>query len=205
MRKRNSVLVILLLLFTAPVFADPGISIGVVYNFGSQSDLGVSLKVLSTDEEDKGAIGAGVSYFPVSKSKKYGFDLSAGYVFENGAATVGWDFLNKNPQVGIGYVNTDDDDVPAPVVVVSDRRLKKDIVYLSSLENGIRLYSFKYLWSDDTYVGVMAQDILTMPSFSHAVHLMQGSFYAVDYQALGLKMIPMSRWLESTENMLHAS
>ena len=40
--------------------ADPGVFFGVTYNIGGS--FGVSLKVLSTNKEDRGALAAGVSY-----------------------------------------------------------------------------------------------------------------------------------------------
>jgi len=45
----------------------------------------------------------------------------------------------------------------------SDIRLKRDIEHLVTLENGIKVYAFKYLWEDTIRVGVMAQDLLRDP------------------------------------------
>lgn len=84
----------------------------------------------------------------------------------------------------------------------SDMRLKKDIKYLSELQNGIKLYSFKYLWSDQTYVGVMAQDLLQHTKYKHAVMQKKDNFYAVYYHMLGLKMITLDQWQESPANIL---
>ena len=41
---------------------------------------------------------------------------------------------------------------------MSDARLKDDIVPLGRLENGIRLYRYRYKWSEQRFVGVMAQE-----------------------------------------------
>jgi hypothetical protein len=79
---------------------------------------------------------------------------------------------------------------PAP----SDMRLKRDIVKLVTLENGIKLYSFRYLWEDTVYVGVMAQDLLEHESYKDAVVMQQSGFYAVHYEMLGLKMITLEEW-----------
>src|SRR5258708_37967197 len=38
----------------------------------------------------------------------------------------------------------------------SDRRLKRNIVPLARLESGLGLYRYRYVWSDQVYVGVMA-------------------------------------------------
>lgn len=88
----------------------------------------------------------------------------------------------------------------------SDRRLKKDINHLSTLDNGIRLYSFRYTWSNDfVYVGVMAQDLLLHPLLREAVTLEKNGFYSVDYKRLGLKMITLSEWQASKDNVLSHS
>jgi hypothetical protein len=44
----------------------------------------------------------------------------------------------------------------------SDVRLKKDINYLFTMNNGVPIYTFKYKWSDDVSIGTMAQDIEDM-------------------------------------------
>ncbi len=38
-------------------------------------------------------------------------------------------------------------------------RLKKDVERLATLEDGIRIYSFRFSWDDTYRVGVMAQDL----------------------------------------------
>jgi hypothetical protein len=102
-----------LLAASAPAAADPAAFLGVSYNFGGT--LGVTLKVLSDDEEDNAALAGGVSYFPWEPGTRIGLDLGVAYLFQDAAVTAGWDFLGRKVQVGLGYVNTDDDDGP-PVV-----------------------------------------------------------------------------------------
>ena len=95
--------------------ADVGVFFGISYAFGGGGP-GVSLKVLSSDEEDKAVIGAGVSYYPLAASH-FGADVGVGYNFDNAGVMVGYDFLQSGVQVGAGYVNTEDDDddnTPAP-------------------------------------------------------------------------------------------
>ena len=76
----------------------------------------------------------------------------------------------------------------------SDIRLKRDIRHLATLDNGIKIYRFRYLWSDETHVGVMAQDLLADPAFSDAVVTMRSGFYGVVYAKLGLRMTTWSHW-----------
>lgn len=77
----------------------------------------------------------------------------------------------------------------------SDRRIKTDIEKVGHLkELGVDLYAWRYRNDDPTrYVGVVAQDLLARPDLAHAVVTAEDGefrgFYAVDYQALGLRMI----------------
>ena len=91
----------------------------------------------------------------------------------------------------------------------SDRRLKRSIHLLTRLHNGLKIYTFKYLWSDVVYVGVMAQDLLKNPTWKHAVITKANGFYAVNYEMLGLKMTTLAQWkkdgiasITSQENIL---
>lgn len=65
----------------------------------------------------------------------------------------------------------------------SDRRLKRNIVDLGlRLTNGLKLYAYRYLWSDEPKVGVMADEVMHIkPSAVSNI----GGYLAVDYdQAL---------------------
>lgn len=77
---------------------------------------------------------------------------------------------------------------------VSDRRLKRNITALRQATNGLKLYSFQYHWSDTVYVGVMAQDLLEQPQFSHAVSKLPEGYYQVDYDSLGIRMSTYEEW-----------
>ena len=103
--------------------------------------------------------------------------------------------LTKGNSLGVG-----NDTANQP----SDRRLKRDIRYLATLENGVRIYSFKYLWEDISRVGVMAQDLLKNPAYSRAVIQASNGFYAVDYGALGLRMTTLADWRKDGIAAVHA-
>tara|TARA_R110000868_G_scaffold48791_1_gene157964 strand:- start:2261 stop:2971 length:711 start_codon:yes stop_codon:yes gene_type:complete len=64
----------------------------------------------------------------------------------------------------------------------SDRNLKTNIKHINTI-NGIKIYSFNYIWSYIKSVGVMAQDLLEMPKYKHAVHTTNIG-YVVDYSKL---------------------
>jgi len=65
---------------------------------------------------------------------------------------------------------------------VSDRNLKTNIKHINTI-NGIKIYSFNYIWSYIKSIGVMAQDLLEMPQYKHAVHTTNIG-YVVDYSKL---------------------
>lgn len=61
---------------------------------------------------------------------------------------------------------------------LSDARLKRDIERIGTLPNGIGLYRYRYAWSDEIEIGVIAQDVLRKKP--QAV-VRVGPFLAVDY------------------------
>jgi hypothetical protein len=69
----------------------------------------------------------------------------------------------------------------------SDTRLKRDIVQVGSLDNGLALYRYKYINGDPRdYVGVMAQEVLeVMPD---AVETASDGYYRVNYGKLGIRL-----------------
>jgi hypothetical protein len=78
------------------------------------------------------------------------------------------------------------------VRIVSDIRLKHDIVELVRLDNGLKLYRYRYLWSDQLYVGVMAQEVAEI--VPEAVLLGADGFLRVDYAKLGLRLMTWDEW-----------
>lgn len=81
---------------------------------------------------------------------------------------------------------------PGATAKTSDIRLKRDIRQVGRLDNGIKLYSFRYLWSDRTYVGVMAQQVAVI--VPEAVVMEPNGYLAVYYDRLGLKMQTLEEW-----------
>lgn len=94
--------------------ADAGYMLGINHNFGGTT--GITFKVLSTNQKDKWAVAAGVSYFPWQAQNRVGMDLGVGYTFKNGAVTAGYDLLQKQPQLALGYANAKDRTTPTIVV-----------------------------------------------------------------------------------------
>jgi hypothetical protein len=70
----------------------------------------------------------------------------------------------------------------AKVFAASDIRVKRDIERIGEMPSGLPVYSFRYLWSDEPQVGVMAQEAMQM--FPDAVAEFSGILH-VDYNAIG--------------------
>jgi hypothetical protein len=69
----------------------------------------------------------------------------------------------------------------------SDERLKRNIVPIG-VENGYKVYRFKYLWSDAEYVGVMAQEVQRISP--EAVTADNDGLLHVDYYKIGVRFRP---------------
>ena len=82
--------------------------------------------------------------------------------------------------------------VQSPEPKDSDVRLKQDVGALGSVAEGLPLYSFRYLWDDTEYVGVMAQDVLKVRP--EAVSVGKDGYYRVDYAMLGTRMMTRAEW-----------
>jgi outer membrane protein OmpA-like peptidoglycan-associated protein len=78
----------------------------------------------------------------------------------------------------------------------SDRRLKRNIVRVGQSASGLPLYRFQYIWGGPEFVGVMAQDLITLRP--DALILDDSGYFRVDYDKLGFPM----RTLEDYEARL---
>lgn len=211
---RIAMLTAALMASVAPCFAQevpvtrdtgPTVLVGMTVGLGSSDfskEVGFTIKALSSDAQDKAVFGGGVGYYPWSDDK-LGLDLGVGYNFTNFGVLGGYDVLRRKPTLSAGYVPTVDDDPycksGVPVIggdcaVISDRRLKSAIIHLATMPNGIRIYSFRYLWSKQVHVGVMAQDLIHHPKFGAAIRLAADGFYRVNYALLGLRMVTIEEW-----------
>jgi hypothetical protein len=81
---------------------------------------------------------------------------------------------------------------------MSDIRVKRDIVPLARLDNGIGLYRYRYNWIDQLYVGVMAQEVAKV--IPDAVVRGPDGYLRVDYSRLGLHLVT---WDERVRRSTH--
>jgi hypothetical protein len=80
-----------------------------------------------------------------------------------------------------------------PGIVFSDARLKRDITLVGRRDDGLGLYSYRYLWSDTVYVGVMAQEVALLRPDAVVRGDLDG-YLRVDYSRLGLKLMTLPEW-----------
>jgi len=87
-----------------PAVADPAAFAGITYGFGGQDTFGFTVKVVSSDEEDKAVAAAGVSYYP--NTSKTGFDVGVGRNFDKSGLILGYDVVNEMTTFSAGWVDT---------------------------------------------------------------------------------------------------
>jgi outer membrane immunogenic protein len=78
--------------------------------------------------------------------------------------------------------------VTATPPVPSDARLKRDITLVGVRNDGLGIYSYRYLWSDTTYVGVIAQEVALIHPEALVRDELTG-YLSVDYGRLGLPLM----------------
>ena len=77
----------------------------------------------------------------------------------------------------------------------SDARLKRDIVALGRLPNGLNIYRFRYVGQNQFYVGVMAQEVAAI--VPDAVVRGSDGYLQVNYDRLGLRLERWEDWSSS--------
>jgi hypothetical protein len=75
---------------------------------------------------------------------------------------------------------------------ISDQRLKRDIELLTRRDDGLGVYRYRYLWSDEVYVGVMAQEVAEL--YPSAVVRGTDGYLRVYYAQLGMRFLTLAQW-----------
>ena len=73
-------------------------------------------------------------------------------------------------------------------IAFSDRRLKRDVTLLTRRSDGLGIYSYRYLWSDYVYVGVLAQEVALLRPTAVVRDPLVG-YLSVNYKMLGLGLL----------------
>jgi Chaperone of endosialidase len=104
----------------------------------------------------------------------------------SGQSTLGFDYRHRQGP------DTDAGVRVGAGVSLSDIRLKGDIVPIRRLDSGLGLYRYRYIWSDEIFVGVMAQEVAAIAP--DAVVRGGDGYLRVDYARLGLRMQTWDEW-----------
>ena len=75
--------------------------------------------------------------------------------------------------------------------------MKRDIVEVDRLDSGIGLYRYRYIWGDEVFVGVMAQEVARI--VPEAVERGADGYFRVDYARLGLRLMTWEEWVAADE------
>jgi outer membrane immunogenic protein len=104
-----------------------------------------------------------------------------------------WNGFYAGGHAGGAWGNREHGSYSDSTVILSDIRLKRDIALVGRRDDGLGLYSFRYLWSDTVYVGVMAQEVALV----HPDAIVRGDlddYLRVDYGRIGLRLMTLSEW-----------
>jgi hypothetical protein len=77
----------------------------------------------------------------------------------------------------------------------SDIQLKNDVVRIGTVADGIGLYRFQYNWSDQVYVGVLAQEVQVVRPDAVIRH--SDGYLRVYYDRIGAPFQTWERWQAS--------
>lgn len=106
----------------------------------------------------------------------------------------GWQGLYAGGQVGGAWGNDTSAVYSATSPpIISDVRLKRDVVLVQRLDSGLGLYRYRYVWSDTVYVGVMAQEVALLRPDA-IVRDSLDDYLRVDYSRLGMKLMTWPQW-----------
>lgn len=82
-------------------------------------------------------------------------------------------------------------------IQASEERIKHNINKLSTLENGLNVYSFQYKSEPTTYVGFLAHELAQNNKFKEFVIHMGDGHYAIHYEKLGFQPITLKSWQQA--------
>lgn len=92
-----------LLAVTSAAIAEPALMLGVSHNFGGAT--GITLKVLSTNREEKAALAVGVSYAPGREASRWSWDTGLAYNFKSTSLVLSYDWVPGQTQLSFGAAN----------------------------------------------------------------------------------------------------
>jgi hypothetical protein len=101
-----------------------------------------------------------------------------------------WGGFYAGGHAGGAWGNRTDANYSDTAIIVSDVRFKRDITLLGRRDDGLGIYSYRYLWSDTVYAGAMAQEVALIHPNAVVRDPLTG-YLAVDYARLGLRPVTL--------------
>jgi outer membrane immunogenic protein len=104
-----------------------------------------------------------------------------------------WSGLYAGGHAGGAWGNSTNASYSDTLLPPSDIRLKRDILLVGRRDDGLGIYSYRYLWSDVVYVGVMAQEVALI----HPDAIVRDDlddYLRVDYSRLGSRLMTLPEW-----------
>lgn len=92
-----------LLLAVTTAIAEPALMLGVSHNFGGAT--GITLKLLSTNRQEKAALAVGVSYAPGREASRWSWDTGLAYNFKRTSLVLSYDWVPGEAQLSFGLAN----------------------------------------------------------------------------------------------------
>jgi hypothetical protein len=88
--------------------------------------------------------------------------------------------------------------------LVADSRLTTAMAPVGKLDNGLPVYSFRYVWDDQSWVGLLADDLQKRADTNSAVLILPNGLHGIDYKALGLRLATLEDWQRDGVKALQA-
>jgi outer membrane immunogenic protein len=101
------------------------------------------------------------------------------------AASEPWSGFYAGAHGGGAWGNRIDGNYSQVFAIISDARLKRDITLVGRRDDGLGIYSYRYLWSDTVYTGALAQEVALLHPAAIVRDPLTG-YLAVNYARLGL-------------------
>jgi outer membrane immunogenic protein len=101
-----------------------------------------------------------------------------------------WSGFYAGGHAGGAWGNRTDANYTDTAIIVSDVRFKRDITLLGRRDDGLGIYSYRYLWSDAVYIGAMAQEVALIHPAAVVRDPLTG-YLGVDYARLGLRPVAL--------------
>jgi hypothetical protein len=147
---------------------------------GEAAQLGLGLNAAgNANAATEAALGATAAEIPWTNAERLA--QIYGNLWGNSTTTT-----QKQSGGGLGSILGAAAQLGSAAIMASDRRLKRDVVKVGELEDGLGIYRYNYIWQkggDPSLVGVMADEVATLRPWALGPKIL-GEYASVNYGAL---------------------